>query len=168
MGSVFAKRFNPSIRDLLKKPVFEKGDGNWIDVLPTITKQYNNRVRSSTKLKLIQDSLKKLEGVVFNNFLDKLRRVIPNFQINDLVRTGEIKKTFSKGNTTNWSFKLYKFTEIFNNTIPSYHIDNIPERYNEALLKKTELPLKEKKLKEKSKHHLSQIKLSLTVAAYRT
>ena len=28
--------------DRLKRPVFEKSDGNWIDVLPTIRKQYNN------------------------------------------------------------------------------------------------------------------------------
>ena len=41
LGAVFAERFNRTIRDLLKKPVFEKGDGNWIDVLPKITKQDN-------------------------------------------------------------------------------------------------------------------------------
>ena len=41
-GAVFAERFNRTMRDLLKRPVFEKGDGNWIDVLPTITKHYNN------------------------------------------------------------------------------------------------------------------------------
>ena len=49
-GSLFAERFNRTIRDLPKKPVFEKGDGNWIDIVPTITKQYNNRIHSSTKL----------------------------------------------------------------------------------------------------------------------
>ena len=52
-------------------------------------------------------------------------------------------KTFSKGDTTNWSYKLYKMAEIINDTIPSYRIDNLPERYNEALLKKTELSLKQ-------------------------
>ena len=41
-GAVFAERFNRTIRDLLKKPVFGKGDGNWIDILQSITKQYNN------------------------------------------------------------------------------------------------------------------------------
>ena len=41
------------------------------------------------------------------------------------------------------SYKLYKVTEIINDTLPSYHIDNLPERYNEALLKKTDLTLKE-------------------------
>ena len=37
-GAVFAQRFNRTIKDLLKRPIFEKRDGNWIDVLPTITK----------------------------------------------------------------------------------------------------------------------------------
>ena len=50
---------------------------------------------------------------------------------------------FSKGDTTNWSYKLYKITEILNDTIPSYKIDNLPERYNESLLKKTNLTMKE-------------------------
>ena len=49
-GAVFAERFNRTIRDLLKKIVFEHGDAKGVDVLPTITKQYNNRILSSTKL----------------------------------------------------------------------------------------------------------------------
>ena len=64
LGAVFAERFNRTIRELLKRPVFEKGDGIWIDVLPTKTKQYNNRIHSTTKLTSIQASLKKDEGFV--------------------------------------------------------------------------------------------------------
>ena len=41
-GAVFAEIFNRTIRDLLKQPVFEKDEGNWIDVLSIITKQYKN------------------------------------------------------------------------------------------------------------------------------
>ena len=141
----FAERFNRTIRDLLKKIVFEQGDANWIDVLPTITEQYNNRIHSSTKLSPKDASLKKNEGVVYKNLLDKLKKVKPKFQINDLVGTADLKKTFSKGDTTNWSYKLYKITEIINDTIPSYKIDNLKERYNESLLKKTELTMKENK-----------------------
>ena len=33
-GAVFAERLNRTRRDLLKRPAFEKGDGNLIDVLP--------------------------------------------------------------------------------------------------------------------------------------
>ena len=144
-GAVLAERFNRTIRDLLKRPVFEKGDGNWIDILPTITKQYINRIHSSTKLSPIQASLKKNEGYVYRNLLDKRKKIKPKLQINDLVRVADLKRTFSKGDTTNWSYKLYKITEIINDTIPSYHINILPERYNEALLKKTELSLKQNK-----------------------
>ena len=34
---------------------------------------------------------------------------------------------------------------MINDTIPSYKIDNLPESYNESLLKKTELSLKQNK-----------------------
>ena len=142
-GSVFAERFNRTIRDLLKRPVFERGDGTWIDVLPKITKQYNNKVHSSTKLTPIQASLKKNECYVYKNLLDKSKKIKPKYEIGDLVRTADLKKTFSKGDTTSWSYELYKVTEIIDDTIPAYKIDNIPERYNESLLKKTELTIKE-------------------------
>ena len=143
LGAVFAERFNRTIRDLLKRPVFEKGDGNWIDVLQTITKQYNNRIHSSTMLTPIQASLKKNEGYVYKNLLDKRKKIKPKYEIGDLVRTADLKKTFSKSDTTNWSYKLYKIKEIINDTIPSYKIDNLSERYNESLLKKTNLTMKE-------------------------
>ena len=90
----------------------------------------------------IQASLKK-NGYVYNNLLDKRRKITPKFQVNDAVRVSDLRKMFSKGDTTNWSDKLYKITEIINDTIPSYHIDNLPERYNESLLKKTDLSMKE-------------------------
>ena len=114
-----------------------------IDIIHIITKQYNKRIHSSTKLTPIQASLKNNEEFVYHNLLDKRKKIKPKFQINDLVPVADLKKTFSKGDTTNWSFKLYKITEIINDTIPSYKIDNLPERYNEALLKKTELTLKD-------------------------
>ena len=101
----------------------------------------------------IQASLKKNEGNVYKNLLDKRNKIKPKFQINDLVRTAGLQRTFSKSDTTYWSYKLYKITEIVNDTIPSYKIENIKERYNEALLKKTDLTMKENKdVKEKLKN----------------
>ena len=111
-GAVFAERFNLTIRDLLKKIVFEQGNAKWIDVLPTITKQYNNRTHSSTKLTPIHASLKKNEGYVYKNFLDKRKKLKPKYEIGDLVRTAGLKKTFSKGDTTNWSYKYLKSQKL--------------------------------------------------------
>ena len=78
----------------------------------------------------------------YNNLLDKRKKMKPKFQLNALVITADLKKTFSKSDMTN-SYKLYKDGEIINDTIPSYHIDSLSERYNEVLLKKTELTMKE-------------------------
>ena len=32
-GAVFTERFNRTIRDLLKKPAFQSGTSNWVDIL---------------------------------------------------------------------------------------------------------------------------------------
>ena len=88
-------------------------------------------------------SLKKNEGYVYKISLNKRKKIKPKYQINDLVRTADIKRTFSKVDTTNWTYKLYKTLEIINDTIPSYKIDDLKEGYNESLLKKTDLLMKE-------------------------
>ena len=77
--------------------------------------------------------------------LDKRKKMEAKLQTNDLVRTAGLNKTFSKSDTTNWSYETYKITEIINDTIPSYKIDNLKERYHESLLKKTDLTMKENK-----------------------
>ena len=121
-------------RNFLKRLVFEKGDSKWTDVIATTIKQYNNRVQTSTKLTPKQASLKKNEVYVDKIFFDKRKKVQPKFQVNDLVRVADLKRIFSKGYTTNWSYKIDKITEVIIDTIPSYKIDQLSERYNEALL----------------------------------
>ena len=91
--------------------------------------------------------MNKNEGFVYQNLLDKRKKIKPKFQVNDLVRVADLKaKRLLRSDTTNWSKKLDKITDIIIDTIPTCHIDNLPERYNEALLKKTELTLKERKM----------------------
>ena len=80
---------------------------------------------------------------VLNNLQDKRKKQKPKFKLGDLVRTADIDKTFSKGDTTNWSNKLYVITEVIHETIPSYHIDFLPERYNQSILEKSKLTLGE-------------------------
>ena len=97
----------------------------------------------------IQASLKKIGGLAYNNLLDKGKKINPKFQANYLVRTTDSKETFSKGDTTNWFYELYEITEVVTDTIPSYHNDNLPERYNEALLRKAIKNEKNYKVMEK-------------------
>ena len=109
------------------------------------TEQYNIRVYSSTKLTPIQVSLKGNERFAYNILLDKRKKIKPKCKIHHLVRTADLLRIFSKRHSTTWSFELHEFTEITNVTILSYHIDNLAERHKEALLKMTELSMKEDK-----------------------
>ena len=127
------------IKDLPQQLAFQTGDSNWVVVLPTITKQKNNRIHSSTKLSPMQCSLKTNEGNVYRNLLHKRKKIKPKFKMGNIGRTAELKKAFSKGDISNRSYMLIEFTKKnINDTIPSYYIDSLTERYNEALLKNTE------------------------------
>ena len=142
-GAVFAERFNKTIRNLIKKPVFEKGNADWINELPSVIKKHNNTFHHSTKMSPIQVSKKSNERKLYSNLRDKKKILKPKFKLGDLVRTADIKRVFSKGDSTNWSYKLFTITEVIHDTIPSYRIDYLPERYNENLLLPTKLTLDE-------------------------
>ena len=142
-GPSIAERVNRTIRNLLKKPVFEKGNADWLTELPSIIKQYNNTIHHSIKMKPIDASNKSNQKLVYNNLKDEREVRKPKLKLGVLVRTAGIKKVFSKGDSTNWSYKLYTITEIIHDTIPSYRIDYLPERYNENLLLPTKLSLEQ-------------------------
>ena len=142
-GPSIAERVIRTLRNLLKKPVFEKGRADWLSELPSIVYKYNNSIHHSIKLPPVQASKRINEKLVYNNLKDKRKKLNPKFKLGQLVRTADIKRVFSKGDATNWSFKLYTITEIIHDTIPSYKTDYLPERYNENLLLPTKLTLDE-------------------------
>ena len=127
-GPSIAERVIRTIRNLLKEPIFLAGEASWINELSPVIKKYNNTIHSSIKMTPLQASKKSNERKVYSNLQDK--RKIPNlkYKIGQLVRTADIKRVFSKGDSTNWSYKLYAVTEVIHNTIPAYRIDYLPER----------------------------------------
>ena len=133
-GPSIAQRVIKTVRNLLKKPVFEKGIANWISELPPVIKQYNITIHHSIKKTPNQASKKSNESRVYSNLQDKRRKLNPKYKLGQLVRTADIKRVFSKGDSTKYSYKIYTITEIIHDTIPSYRIDSLPERYNENLL----------------------------------
>ena len=142
-GPSIAERVIRTVRNLLKKPVFEKGNADWLSELPSVVKKYNNTIHHSTKMTPIQASKKSNQKKVYSNLRDDREKQKPKFKLGDLVRTSDIKKVFSKGDSTNYSYKLYTVTEVIHDTIPSYRIDYLPERYNENLLLPTKLSLEQ-------------------------
>ena len=142
-GPSIAERVIRTVRSLIKKPVFLAGNADWISELPSVIKKYNNTIHSSTKMTPTQASKKSNQKLVYNNLRDDRVKRQPKYKLGQLVRTADIKKVFSKGDSTNYSYKLYTITEITHDSIPSYRIDYLPERYNQNLLLPTKLTLEE-------------------------
>ena len=114
------------MRILLKEPVFEKGKADWLSEVPSVIKQYNNTIHSSTKMTPIQASEKSNEKEVYSNLKDNREIHKPKYKLGQLVRTADIKKVFSKGDSTNYSYKLYTIREVIHDRIPSYRLDYLP------------------------------------------
>ena len=142
-GPSIAERVIRTVRNLLKTPVFLAGNADWISELQSVIKQYNNTIHHSIKMTPVQASKKSTEKLVYYNLQDRRVKGPPKFKLGQIVRTADIKRVFSKGDSTNWSYKLYTITEVIHNTFPSYRINYLPERYYENLLLPTKLTLDE-------------------------
>ena len=99
----------------------------------------------------LQASRKSNERKVYSNLRDKRRKLYPKFKLGQLNRTADIRRVFSKGDSTNYSYKLYNITEVIHDTIPSYRIAHLLERYNENLLLPTKLTFEQNKNYERIK-----------------
>ena len=93
----------------------------------------------------IQASLEENEGYVHMILIDKRKKNFTKISSKRSRQNSKFEENIFKRRHNKWSYKLYKITEVINDTILTYHMDNLPERYNESLLKKTELSLKQNK-----------------------
>ena len=142
-GPSVAERVSGTIRNLLKKPVFEKRKSNWTSELPSVDKEYNNTNQHSTKMTPIHASQKSNENVVYSNLQDRRVKQKPKFKLRQLVRTPDIKRVSSKGDKTNCSYILYTITEVIHVTISPYRINFLPEIHNGNQLFPTKLSLEQ-------------------------
>ena len=119
LKAVFVERFNRTLLDLIKKPMYIEGKACWLNHLDTAMEKYNNRVHGTTKMtpfemstnqKLIPNNT---EGALRNNFKNKQ----PKYQVGDYVRVPDKRNLHSKGYTTNWNRELFKIHKN-NNTNP--------------------------------------------------
>ena len=123
-GPSIAERVIRTLGNLLKKPVFEKGKADWLSELPSIIKQYNNSIYHSIKMTPNQASKKLNERKVYANLRNQRVKQPPKFKLVQLIRTADIKRVFSKGDSRNWPYKLYTITEALKlYTILYHHIE---------------------------------------------
>ena len=114
LKAVFVERFNRTLLDIIKEPMYIEGKACWLNHLDDALQKYNNRVHGTTKMtpfemstnqKLIPNNT---EGALRNNFKNKQ----PKFQVGDYVRVPDKRNLYSKGYTTNWNRELFKIHKI--------------------------------------------------------
>ena len=116
-GSSIAERVIRTIRNLFKKPVFEKGSADWLSELLSIVKKYNNTIHNSTKMTPNQASKRKNEKVVFDNLQDEREIQKPKFQLEirfvQLISNECSAKEMQQTIVINYTQKLKSYMTLF-------------------------------------------------------
>ena len=131
LKAVFVERFNRTLLDLIKEPMYIEGKGSWLNHLDAALQKYNNRVHGTTKMTPFEatklhsnnsllPSNNNNNKVPRDSYRDSYRsfaQSFAKFQVGDFVRVPDKRNIYSKGYTTNWNRELFKIHSI-NKTNP--------------------------------------------------
>ena len=114
LKAVFVERFNGTLLDLIKEPMYIEGKACWLNHLDTAMEKYNNRVHTTTKMTPFEANntakLASHKPIDPPTFVNKPKQ--PKFQVGDYVRVPDKRNIYSKGYTTNWNRELFKIHKI--------------------------------------------------------
>ena len=122
MKAVFVERFNRTLLDLFKEPIYIEGKGNWLNHINNALDKYNKRVHGTTKMTPFEMSFNTLIRAASPNNKNNAAKLVATpsshkFQVGDFVRVPDKRNIYSKGYTTNWNRELFKIHKI-NSTNP--------------------------------------------------
>ena len=107
LKAVFVERFNRTLLDLIKEPMYIEGKACWLNHLDVALQKYNNRVHGTTKMTPFETNNQPIDPPTFVN-----KPKQPKFQVGDYVRVPDKRNLYSKGYTTNWNRELFKIHKI--------------------------------------------------------
>ena len=107
LKAVFVERFNRTILDLIKEPMYIEGKACWLNHINSALDKYNNRMHTTTRMTPFEASNKPIDPPTFVN-----KPKQPKFQVGDYVRVPDKRNIYSKGYTTNWNRELFKIQKI--------------------------------------------------------
>ena len=82
LKAVFVERFNRTLLDLIKEPMYIEGKACWLNHLDAALEKYNNRVHGTTKMtpfEISANNNKPIPYLIPNN------NKLPNFHVGDFV-----------------------------------------------------------------------------------
>jgi hypothetical protein len=106
-----AERFIRTLKSKIWLHFMTTGGRRWIDVLPSIVKEYNSTIHSS--IGFTPADARKTENS--NKLYGQYRppgRGKPKYKLGEWVRISRVKGTFEKGFHPNWSYEIFKIIGI--------------------------------------------------------
>lgn len=151
------ERFNRTLKERMWKQFALQGNQKWVELLPKLVYDYNNRKHRTIGMKPVDVNEKNAKNVVKTAFTAELKTDPPKFKIGDKVRISKLKGLFEKGYTANWSTEIFEVTQINNTSPTTYKLKDTSEEeikgsFYEQELQKTKYPdvyLVEKVLRKK-------------------
>ena len=127
LNVVFVERFNRSLIDVIKEPMYIEGKACWLHHLDAAMEKHNNRVHGTTKRTPFEMSTNTNTAKLASHAKRRrykpiphpipIKNKLPKFQVGDFVRIPDKLTLYSKGYTTNWNRELFKIHKI-NKTKP--------------------------------------------------
>jgi transposase InsO family protein len=118
LKSVYAERFNRTLRDLMFEYMNGNNVKNYLEYLPTLIKKYNETIHKS---------LNETPSNVYNNSKEPKHKIYvqekeQKLKIGDYVRISKSKKIFEKGYTPKWSSEVFKIIETDDRDLPIMYV----------------------------------------------
>lgn len=118
------ERFNRTLKSMMWKEFSANGSYNWIDIIKTLIKSYNNKVHRTIKMRP-SDVTRKNSQELLKTAYNHLKVLAPSkFSVGDLVRISKYKHVFEKGYTPNWTTEIFKVTTVQNTNPVTYLLED--------------------------------------------
>ena len=118
---MFIERFNRTLLNIINKPMFINGGGNWVNKLNDAVVTYNNNIHSTINMTPV-DASNNPDKV---KYYVKSTKATPKLKVGDYVRNADKRNIFSKGYTSIWNRELFKVNEVLKTQPPTYKIEDI-------------------------------------------
>ena len=109
--AAMVERFQRTLKNWLYREFSAQGSYKWLDLLPKLISEYNNKVHRTIGMEPNQVNAKTSKDIhkrLVKKFIVKKNK----FKVGDTVRISKYKHIFSKGYTPNYTTELFSIAEV--------------------------------------------------------
>ncbi|UYV76776.1 hypothetical protein LAZ67_14001996 [Cordylochernes scorpioides] len=104
------ERFNRTLKELMNKYSTHNNNRKWVDILPSLVKNYNNTFHTSIKMTPLEASKPENENkVYFNIYINRIKSSNKKYNVGDKVRISKYKGHFDKGYLPNFTNEVFEY-----------------------------------------------------------